>query len=161
MAARILEPFEWPPDRLQRTDACEQHHARRAPIAIGLEVELMRRSDLVDVTTGLASFGLDRRWLRELFREVPRDGLCGTSSARRSSASCATARRPHPTSSSPHDAHERTHHHRPAFDDGVEVRGQASVGESDGEIALVGKRAVVEEGARLESGARFPEDKND
>jgi glucose-1-phosphate adenylyltransferase len=50
---------------------------------------------------------------------------------------------------------------RAILDDGVDVRGQASVGERDGEIALVGKRAVVEEGARLESGARFPEDKND
>jgi hypothetical protein len=42
---------------------------------MGLEVELVRRSDLVDVTAGLVNFGLDRRWLRELFREVPRDGV--------------------------------------------------------------------------------------
>jgi glucose-1-phosphate adenylyltransferase len=50
---------------------------------------------------------------------------------------------------------------RAILDDGVEVRGQASVGEPDGEVALVGKRAVVEQGARLGSGARFPEDEND
>jgi glucose-1-phosphate adenylyltransferase len=50
---------------------------------------------------------------------------------------------------------------RAILDDGVEVRGQASVGEPDGEIALVGMRAVVEEGTRLESGARFPQDEND
>lgn len=47
---------------------------------------------------------------------------------------------------------------RAIIDDGVELRRGASVGEPDGEIALVGKRAVVEEGARLGGGARFPED---
>jgi len=31
---------------------------------MGLEVELVRQSDLVDVTGGLVNFGLDRRWLR-------------------------------------------------------------------------------------------------
>jgi len=44
-------------------------------MAMGLEVELVRQSDFVDVTAGLVNFGLDRRWLRGLFREVPRDGL--------------------------------------------------------------------------------------
>ena len=76
LAARVLEPFDWPPERLQRCmDACEQHHAPRSRIAMGLEVELVRQADLVDVTRGLVSFGLDRRWLSDLFREVPRDGL--------------------------------------------------------------------------------------
>jgi hypothetical protein len=76
LAARVLEPFGWPPERLQRCmDACEQHHAPRSRMALGLEVELVRRSDLVDVSEGLVSFGLDRRWLRDLFREVPRAGL--------------------------------------------------------------------------------------
>ena len=76
LAARVLEPFDWPPERLQRCmDACEQHHAPRSRMALGLEVELVRRADLVDVTAGLVNFGLDRAWLRELFREVPRDGL--------------------------------------------------------------------------------------
>jgi hypothetical protein len=76
LAARVLGPFGWPPERLQRCmDACEQHHAPRSRMAMGLEVELVRQSDLVDVTAGLVNFGLDRRWLRDLFREVPRDGL--------------------------------------------------------------------------------------
>jgi hypothetical protein len=76
LAARVLEPFRWPPERLQRCmDACEQHHAPRSRMAMGLEVELVRRSDLVDVTAGLVNFGLDRGWLRKLFREVPRNGL--------------------------------------------------------------------------------------
>jgi glucose-1-phosphate adenylyltransferase len=47
---------------------------------------------------------------------------------------------------------------RAILDDGVEVRRGASVGEPDGDIALVGLRAVVEEGERLGAGARFPED---
>jgi hypothetical protein len=76
LAARVLEPFAWAPDRLQRCmDACEQHHAPRSRMAMGLEVELVRQSDLVDVTRGLVNFGLDRGWLRDLFREVPRDGF--------------------------------------------------------------------------------------
>src|SRR5512133_453127 len=78
LADRVLAPFGWPPERLQRCmDACEQHHAPRSRLAMGLEVELVRQADLVDVTAGLVNFGLDRRWLRELFREVPRDGLWG------------------------------------------------------------------------------------
>jgi hypothetical protein len=56
-------------------DACEQHHAPRSRMAMGLEVELVRQSDLVDFTAGLVNFGLDRGWLRGLFREVPRDGF--------------------------------------------------------------------------------------
>jgi hypothetical protein len=76
LAARVLKPFGWPPERLQRCmDACEQHHAARSRMAMGLEVELVRQSDLVDVSAGLVGFGLDRRWLRELFRELSRDGL--------------------------------------------------------------------------------------
>jgi predicted metal-dependent HD superfamily phosphohydrolase len=76
LAARVLEPFDWPPERLQRCmDACEQHHAPRSRLAMGLEVELVRQADLVDVTAGLVNFGLDRAWLRSLFREVPRHGL--------------------------------------------------------------------------------------
>ena len=43
LAARVLEPFGWPPARLQRCmDACEQHHAPRSQMAMGLEVELVR-----------------------------------------------------------------------------------------------------------------------
>ena len=44
---------------------------------------------------------------------------------------------------------------RAILDDGVEVQGD--VGEADGEIALVGKRAVVGKDVRLGGGARFPD----
>jgi hypothetical protein len=76
LADRVLAPFGWPPERLQRCmDACEQHHAPRSRLAMGLEVELVRQADLVDVTAGIVNFGLDRRWVRALFRDVPRDGF--------------------------------------------------------------------------------------
>src|SRR5919198_4414566 len=74
LAARVLEPFGWPPERLQLCmDACEQHHAPRSRMAMGLDVELVRQATLADVTRGLVSFGVDRNWLRGLFREVSRD----------------------------------------------------------------------------------------
>jgi hypothetical protein len=76
LAARVLEPFGWPRERLQRCmDACEQHHAPRSRMAMGLEVDLVRQADLVDVTAGIVNFGLDRRWLGALFRDVSRDGF--------------------------------------------------------------------------------------
>jgi hypothetical protein len=80
-------------------DACEQHHAPRSRLAMGLEVELMRQAALVDSTAGIVNFGLNRRWLRALFRDVSREGswrLVGRSAA----ASFATARRASPVSSS-------------------------------------------------------------
>jgi HD domain-containing protein len=76
LAERTLEPFGWPRPRLARClDAVEQHHALGSRWDWGVEVELMRRSDLVDVTRGLVAFRLPRTWLRELFRSVPRTGL--------------------------------------------------------------------------------------
>jgi hypothetical protein len=76
LADRVLAPFGWPPERRQRCmDACEQHHAPRSRLAMGPEVELVRQADLGDVTAGIVTFGLDRRWLGALFRDVPRDGF--------------------------------------------------------------------------------------
>jgi hypothetical protein len=76
LAERTLAPFGWPHERLARClDAVEQHHALRSRRDWGAEVELIRRSDLVDVTRGLVAFGLPRTWLRELFRSMPRMGF--------------------------------------------------------------------------------------
>jgi HD domain len=76
LAERTIAPFGWPAERLARClDAVEQHHATRSRWAWGTEVELIRRSDLVDVTRGMVAFGLPRAWLRELFRSVPRSGF--------------------------------------------------------------------------------------
>lgn len=76
LTERTLEPFGWPRERLERClDAVEQHHALRSRWSWGAEVELMRRSDLVDVSGGLIGFGLDRWWLRGLHRQLPRTGF--------------------------------------------------------------------------------------
>jgi hypothetical protein len=76
LAAEVLAPFDWAPERLQRCmDACEQHHAPRSVARYGTEVELVRRSDLVDVSFGLIAFGLDRAWVRGLTRTIPRTGF--------------------------------------------------------------------------------------
>jgi hypothetical protein len=76
LAERTLAPFDWSSERLARClDAVEQHHALGSRRDWGVEVELMRRSDLVDVTRGLVAFGLERAWLRELFKGVPRTGF--------------------------------------------------------------------------------------
>lgn len=47
--------------------------------------------------------------------------------------------------------------HCAILDDRVDVRRGASVGESGGEVALIGLQAVIDEGAVLGSGARLPE----
>jgi hypothetical protein len=76
LGERTLAPFGWERRRLVRClDAIEQHHALRARWDWGNEVELTRRSDLVEVSAGLVRYGLSRAWLRELFREIPRLGF--------------------------------------------------------------------------------------
>lgn len=76
LAERTLAPFGWEPARRARClDAIEQHHAQRSRWDWGPEVELVRRSDLVELSAGLVNFGVSRRWLRALFREIPRNGL--------------------------------------------------------------------------------------
>ena len=76
LAEHTLAPFGWPHARLARClDAVEEHHALGSRWDWGVEVELVRRSDLVDVTRGLVAFGLPRSWLRELFQSVPRAGF--------------------------------------------------------------------------------------
>ncbi len=65
----------WPAERSRRClDAIERHHELRSQWAAGLEVELLRRADLVDVSAGLISHGAGRAWLRELGRSVRREG---------------------------------------------------------------------------------------
>jgi hypothetical protein len=76
-ARRTLEPLGWPQDRLRVClDACEQHHAFTPRWSMGNEVELVRRSDLVEVLPELVRFGIPRSWLkRQLWRAVPRAGF--------------------------------------------------------------------------------------
>jgi hypothetical protein len=76
LAEHTLAPFDWNPERLTLClDAIEQHHAQRSRWKWGAEVELVRRSDLVELSRGLVNFGVSRSWLNQLFRELPRNGL--------------------------------------------------------------------------------------
>ena len=78
LAARVLDPFGWPPERLALTgDAIERHHELRAQWRRGNEVELMRRADLIDVSGGVVRYGLDRPWLHDLYARVSRKGMVG------------------------------------------------------------------------------------
>ena len=58
-------------------EAIERHHEVRPQWHAGPEVELMRRADLVELSSGLVNFGVSRGWIRGLWRAVPRDGLYG------------------------------------------------------------------------------------
>jgi HD domain len=74
LGERTLAPFGWDARRMAKClDAIEQHHARHSRWGWGAEVELIRRADLVEVTAGQLRFGLERDWIRRLFRELPRN----------------------------------------------------------------------------------------
>jgi HD domain len=77
--AELLRARGWDEDRIRLCfDAIERHHELRPQWDRGDEVELIRRADLADLTSGLVGFGLSREWLRDLFRSVPRDGTYDT-----------------------------------------------------------------------------------
>jgi HD domain len=77
--ADLLREQGWDQDRIRFCfDAIERHHEVRSQWERGTEVELIRRADLVDLTSGLVRFGLSREWLHDLFKSVPRDGTYGT-----------------------------------------------------------------------------------
>jgi predicted hydrolase (HD superfamily) len=77
--ADLLREQGWEEERIRLCfDAIERHHDIRSQWEDGAEVELIRRADLVDLTSGLVTFGLPREWLRDLFRSVPRDGTYAT-----------------------------------------------------------------------------------
>ena len=76
LAQRLLAPYGWPRARLKRcADAIERHHELRAQWKRGVEVELLRRADQVDISGGLVDFGAGRGWVRSLGREAPRRGF--------------------------------------------------------------------------------------
>lgn len=67
---------EWPPERLERLgDAIEYHHELHSQWDRGADVELMRRADLVEVSQTAVRFGLSGKWLGELRRRIPPDGM--------------------------------------------------------------------------------------
>jgi HD superfamily phosphodiesterase len=73
-AERLLA--HWEPDRLRRcADAVEFHHASRSQESKGLEVELVRRADRIEVSQALDRQGLDRAVIREIRQAVPVRGF--------------------------------------------------------------------------------------
>jgi hypothetical protein len=77
--AELLRARGWDEERIRLCfDAIERHHEVRSQWDRGAEVELIRRADLIDLTSGLVRFGLSREWLRDLFRSVSRDGTYAT-----------------------------------------------------------------------------------
>ena len=77
--AELLRAQGWDQDRTRLCfDAIERHHELRSQWELGTEVELIRRADLVDLTSGLVRFGLSREWLHDLSESVPRDGTYPT-----------------------------------------------------------------------------------
>jgi predicted hydrolase (HD superfamily) len=66
----------WSEQRVDRcADAIERHHHLRPQLDHGGEVEALRLADLVELTGGLITCGLERRWIRDLTTAIPRRGL--------------------------------------------------------------------------------------
>ena len=77
--AELLRARGWDEERIRLCfDAIERHHEVRSQWDRGAEVELIRRADLIDVSSGLVRFGLSRDWLKDLFKAVSRDGTYRT-----------------------------------------------------------------------------------
>jgi hypothetical protein len=76
LAERVLAPYEWSPERIALClDAIEQHHSFQTRWYWGVEVELTRMSDQIDVLPQFVRYGISREWLAGLFKEMPRDGF--------------------------------------------------------------------------------------
>ncbi len=77
-ATELVQRHGWSTERTRLCAASiERHHELRSQWALGTEVEMMRRADLVDVSAGVVAFGLERSWLRELNAAISRDGTYG------------------------------------------------------------------------------------
>jgi hypothetical protein len=67
---------DWPAERLRLcADAVEFHHEPRSQSARGLEVELLRVADRIEVSQGLLRAGLPRATIRRIRGEVPVRGF--------------------------------------------------------------------------------------
>lgn len=78
IARELLERHGWSRGRVERcAQAIDRHHDVRGQLAQGPEVEALRLADLIDLGGGLLTFGISRRWLRDLNQTVRRRGLAG------------------------------------------------------------------------------------
>ena len=74
LAERLL--VGWEPQRLRVCgDAIERHHELRSQAHRGLEVELLRVADRIEVSQGVLRAGLSRDVVREIRREIPVRGF--------------------------------------------------------------------------------------
>jgi hypothetical protein len=75
-AERLFTAAGEPPERARLVnDACAQHHALRDQSARGIEVELLRLADRIEVSGGLLRGGLSRGEVRIVFDQVSRQGF--------------------------------------------------------------------------------------
>lgn len=75
---RVAEELlaHWEPERLRLcADAVELHHEPRSRSAAGLEVELLRLADRIEVFQGLLRAGVPRATVRRIRREIPVRGF--------------------------------------------------------------------------------------
>jgi hypothetical protein len=78
LARELLGTYGWDPERIELcAQAIDRHHELRGQLAQGAEVEALRLADRVELSGSLLSYGIDRDWLRALYRNVPRRGLIG------------------------------------------------------------------------------------
>jgi HD domain len=78
LAREILGAYGWSVERIECcAEAIDLHHDVRRQLQRCAEVEAIRLADLVELSGGLLSFGIDRQWLRTLNHAVPRRGLIG------------------------------------------------------------------------------------
>lgn len=78
LARELLPRHGWSEDRVTLcAETIDRHHDLRSQLSRGAEVEAVRLGDRVELGGGLVTSGLDRGWLRELNRQVSRQGLAG------------------------------------------------------------------------------------
>jgi len=75
LAASMFTDAGEPPERARLiADACAQHHALRDQSARGIEVELLRLADRIELSGGGLKAGLSRDDVQGVFDRVSRDG---------------------------------------------------------------------------------------
>jgi putative nucleotidyltransferase with HDIG domain len=71
-ARSLLTQHGWSPARSALCcEAIDRHHQLRRQHVRGPEVEALRLADLVDLSGGLLSFGLQRTWIHQLRASIP------------------------------------------------------------------------------------------
>jgi HD superfamily phosphodiesterase len=76
LAREILAAHGWTPARAERcAQAIDRHHDIRSQLSRGIEAEVLRLADRVDLSRGLIAAGISQSWLRNLWDAIPRQGL--------------------------------------------------------------------------------------